>query len=79
MDDNLRLMMDSANDLMESTRSQLWKLEQTLFALYEEAEDDPNSEEIPRLLSDASQHAKHSQNGLLCLRDYITDIAKELL
>lgn len=79
MDDNLRLMMDACNDLMESTRSQVWKLEQVLFALYEEAEDDPNSDEIPSILSDASKHAKHAQNGVLCLRDYITDIAKELL
>ena len=79
MDDNLRLMIDAANDLMEHTRSRIWKLEQTLFALHEEAEDDPESDEIPKILADASEQAKHSQNGLLCIRDYITDIAKELL
>ena len=79
MDDNLRLMLDAANDLMEMTRSDIWKLEQEMFALREEAEDDPNSDEIPKILSDASRRAKAGQDGLMAMRDYITDIAKELM
>jgi len=79
MDDNLRLMLDAANDLMEMTRSDIWKLEQEMFALREEAEDDPNSDEIPKILADASRRAKAGQDGLMAMRDYITDIAKELM
>ena len=79
MDDNLRLMLDAANDLMEMTRSDIWKMEQDIFALREEAEDDPASDEIPKILSDASRRAKAAQDGLAAMRDYIADIAKELM
>jgi hypothetical protein len=79
MDDNLRRMLDAANDLMEMTRSEFWKLEQAMFALCEEAEDDPNSDEIPKIIADAFRRAKAGQDGLMAMRDYITDIAMELM
>jgi len=79
MDENLRLMVDAADDLMESTRSVVWKLEQTMFAIAEEADDDPTSAELPGLLTDAANLAKEAQGGIAAMRDYITDIARELL
>lgn len=79
MDENLRMMVDAADDLMESTRSEVWKLEQIMFAIAEEAEDDPNSDELPRMLTDAANLAKSAQGGIAAMRDYITDIGRELL
>lgn len=79
MDDNLRIMLDALKELMEMTRSDIWKMEQDIFALREEIEDDLNSDEIPKILSDASRRAKAGQDGLMAIRDYITDIAKELM
>lgn len=79
MDDNLRLMLDSASDLLDAIRKDMWKLEQAVFAIAEESEDDPSSEELPLMLSDASRHAKSCADGFAAVRDYITDIAKEIL
>jgi hypothetical protein len=79
MDDNLRTMIDAVNDLTERLHRDTWKLDQIMFALAEECEDNAESDEIPAMLHDAAKHVKAGQGSLAAVSDYITDIGKELL
>lgn len=79
MNDDLRLMLDAASDLIDGIRKDLWKLEQVVFAIGEESEDDPASDELPMMLADAAKYAANCAGGLMAARDYISDIAKEIL
>jgi len=79
MNDNLRMMLDASNDLLDTLRGEQAKLEQVMFALYEEIEDNPESSEVAPMLADANKYAKAAEGTLAALRDYITDIGRELL
>jgi len=79
MDDNLRLMLDASDDLLDDIQRQTTKLDIVMSALYEQVEDDPVDPEVPGMLRDAADHAKNAIGGLMAFRDYLTDIAKELL
>ena len=79
MNDNLRMMLDASDDLLDTLRGEQAKLEQVMFALYEEIEDNPESSEVAPMLTDANKYAKAAEGTLAALRDYITDIGRELL
>ena len=79
MNDNLRMMLDASDDLLDTLRGEHAKLEQVMFALYEEIEDNPESSEVAPMLTDANNYAKAAEGTLVALRDYITDIGRELL
>jgi len=79
MDDNVRLMMDAADDVLDGIRKETQRLDIVMFALFEQAGEDTVDPEIPGMLTDAANHAKAATEGLSALRDYITDIAREIL
>ena len=79
MDDDLRLMLDASSDLLDDILRKTTKLDRVMSAFYEQVEDDPVDPEIPGMLRDAAEHAKDAMGGLMAFRDYLTDIAKEIL
>jgi len=79
MNDGLRELLDTTDDLLTSLRAKNAKLEQVMFALYEEIEDNPESSEVATMLADANNYAKAAEGTLVAVRDYITDIGRELL
>lgn len=79
MNDGLRELLDTTDDLLTSLRAKNAKLEQVMFALYEEIEDNPESSEVGPMLADANNYAKAAEGTLVAVRDYITDIGRELL
>jgi len=79
MDENLRLMLDSVDDLIVDAGKQLAKTAQVFTALYEEIEDGRASDELPGMLADTARHAYAAEGTLLAIRDYMSDIGKELL
>jgi len=79
MTEDLRMMLDSVDDLIIDAGRQLANLAQVFSAMYEEIEDDPASDELPGMLTDTARHAKNVEGTALVVRDYITDIGRELL
>ncbi|HEY7825047.1 MAG TPA: hypothetical protein VIG24_19560 [Acidimicrobiia bacterium] len=79
MNENLRTVLDASDDLLDDIRRQTSKLDIVMSALYEQVEDDPDDEELPGMLRDASEHATNALAGLMAFRDYLADIAKEIL
>lgn len=79
MNEHLREIMDASEDLLVLLNTETTKLYTVMSALYEQAEDDPTDPEIPGMLRDAANHAREANGFLLAFRDYLTDIAKELL
>lgn len=79
MHDNLRTIMDASGDLLDHVRRETTKLDIVMSALYEQAHDDVNDPEIPGMLQDAASHAKQAQASLLAFRDYLSEIAREML
>jgi len=79
MTEDLRMMLDSVDDLIIDTGKQLAKTAQVFAALYEEIEDDPASDELPGMLADTARHAWAAEGSLLAIRDYMSDIGRELL
>jgi len=79
MNENLRAMLDTTDDLLESLKKTTWKLDQTFFALCEEAEDDPDSDEMVEMLRDITLFVQSAEATLAAVSDNVTDIAKEIL
>jgi len=79
MNDGLRELLDTTDDLLTSLRAKNAKLEQVMFALYEEIEGQPGVVRGWPMLADANNYAKAAEGTLVAVRDYITDIGRELL
>ena len=79
MDENLRMMLDASDDVLNDLLVQHAKLQQVMFALCEEIEDDRDGYEIAPMLADANKYAKQCERTIAAVRDYITDIGRELL
>lgn len=79
MNDDLRAMLDSMDELLDELRGRLSSCDQVCFALCEEAEEDPNSTEIPGLLIDAGKEIGGLHLAVMALQGTMADIAKELL
>ena len=80
MDDNLRAMFDEMDATSDGLRAQTNRVEQILFALYEEVEDPlGEGEELVGILTDAA-HDLHALAGIVAmLSAQLTDIGKEIL
>ena len=79
MNEELRDMLDNMDELMDELRSRVSTSDQVMFALYEEAEDDPASTEIPGLLIDAGKEIAALGLSVMAAQALLGDIAKELL
>ena len=79
MNPELRDMLDNMGELMDELRSRVSTCDQVMFALYEEAEDDPSSTEIPGLLIDAGKELGALGLSVMAAQALLGDIAKELL
>jgi len=79
MTEDLRMMLDSVDDLIIDAGRQLANLAQVFSAMYEEIEDDPASDELPGMMADTARHAWAAEGTLLAIRDYMIDIGRELL
>ena len=79
MNPELRDMLDNMDELMDELRSRVSTCDQVMFALYEEAEDDPASTEIPGLLIDAGKELAALGLSVMAAQALLGDIAKELL
>lgn len=79
MNEELTAMLDSMDELMDELRSRISTADQVCFALYEEAEDDPTSKEIPGLLVDAGKELGALGLSVMAAQALLGDIAKELL
>lgn len=79
MDENLREMFDNLDFTLEALRQRVNKLDQLSYALYEEAEEDLQSDEIGPLLIETGKAAGAVGNQFTCITGIIHDIAKEIL
>lgn len=80
MEENLRAMFDMMDETTDGLRAQTMRVEQILWALYEEAEDpSDDSGEMVGMLTDASHDLNALKSIVEMLQAQVTDIGKEIL
>lgn len=80
MNENLRAMFDTMDETRDGLRSHTNRVEQILFALYEEVEDPlGDGEELVGILTDAAHDLRTLAFVVEMLSAQLTDIGKEIL
>lgn len=79
MNDNLTELMDSLDELLNELRSRVNDWDRVCFALYEEANDDAQSDLIARLLIEAGTEGAGIELAVKSIQAVLADAAKELL
>lgn len=80
VNDNLRTVFDGIDDASDELRNRTAKVEQTLWALYEEAEDPSDDRnELIGLLNDSANYLNSLKSTVDLLRLLVFDAAKEVL